>query len=129
MTTRVTLLATMGIVALTLLVGRAPARAQKAGCEAEIAKLCPEMKPGDGKYGQCLIDHQKDLSSGCKKYADAAAARKRDLKQFPACIADAERLCPGTPRALSRLQKCLRTHQGDLSPECRREISKRTGKY
>jgi len=129
MMTRTIALATMAVsLAITFFAGSAPAQAPNAACKAEIEKLCPGMKPGDGHYGQCLVDHKNDFSAPCKKYADAAAARKQDLKQFPACIADAERLCPNTPLALSRLTKCLRTHQSDLSPECKQEIGKRSGK-
>ena len=126
-TTRVGATAALSVAAM-LFAGRALAQKPSAECRAEIEKLCPGLKPGDGKYGQCVIDHKADLSDPCKKYADAAAARKQDLKQFPACIADAERLCPNTPLALSRLTKCLRTHQSDLSPECKQEIGKRSGK-
>ena len=130
MTLRGTILATMATgLALMLFAGTAPAQAPSAACQTEIEKFCPDMKPGDGHYGQCLIDHQNDFSAPCKKHADAAAARKEDLKQFPACIADAERLCPNTPRSLTRIRKCLRTHQSDLSPDCKQEIGKRTGKY
>lgn len=130
MTTRTIGLATMAVgLAVMFFAGSAPAQAPNAACKAEIEKLCPEMKPGDGHYGQCLVDHQKDFSNPCKKYADAAVARKQDLKQFPACIADAERLCPSTPSGLTRLTKCLRIHQGDLSADCKQEIGKRTGKY
>jgi hypothetical protein len=117
--------ATAFIVALAT--GVAPARGDDAACRAEIAKLCPDMKPGDGKYGQCLVDHAKDFSAPCKKYSDAAAARKRDLKQLPSCIADAEKLCPGIKVGVTNLTKCLRTHQSDLSSECRDELGKRTG--
>jgi hypothetical protein len=130
MTLRGTIVVTLATgLALIFFTGSAPAQVPRAACQTEIAKFCPGMKPGDGHYGQCLVDHQKNFSAPCKKYADAAAARKEDLKQFPACIADAERLCPNTPPSLTRIRKCLRTHQGDLSPDCKQEIGKRTGKY
>jgi len=129
MTRRGIILATLATcLAPMLFAGSAPAQAPSAACQTEIAKFCPNMQPGDGHYGQCLVDHQKDFSAPCKKYADAAVARKEDLKQFPACIADAERLCQNTPRSLTRIRQCLRTHQGDLSAECKQEIGKRTGK-
>lgn len=115
------------LIVAALCVVSAPAPAQNAACKTEIEKLCPGMTPGDGKYGQCLVDHEKDFSSPCKKYAEAAAARKRDLKEFPACIADAERLCPGMAVGLTRLTKCLRMHQSDLSADCKHEIRKRRG--
>ena len=118
-------------LALTVILVAWSAMAQPpdAACRAEIEKACPGKKPGDGEYGQCVIDHKGDLSAPCKKYADAAAARKADLKNFPACIADAEKLCPGLKVSLTKLTKCLRTHQGDISPECRTELGQRSGKY
>ncbi len=117
------------VIAATVFAATGPVLAKDNACKAEIAKLCPDMKPGDGKYGQCLVDHQNDFSSQCKKYADAAAARKNDLKDLPSCINDAERLCPGTTLGITRLTKCLRAHQGKLSVDCKREVSKRTGKF
>jgi len=98
-------------------------------CRAEIVKNCPGLKPGDGKYGQCLVDHKSDFSAPCQQYPQAAIARKADLKNFPSCLADAEKLCPSTKPSLTGLTKCLRLHQGDLSSECRQELGKRTGKY
>ena len=116
-------------VAVMLFAGSALAQRPSAECRTEIEKLCAGLKPGDGKYGQCVIDHKADLSDPCKKYADAAAARKRDIAQIPACTADAEKLCPGTKPVLNAIVKCLRTHQGDLSAQCKDEIGKKTGKY
>ena len=117
------------VLAVMLFAWGALAQMPDPACHAEIEKLCPGLKPGDGKYGQCVIDHKADLSDPCKKYADAAAARKRDIAQIPACTADAEKLCPGTKPVLNAIMKCLRLHQGDLSADCRHEIGKKTGKY
>jgi len=132
MTTRAARWITLaGGLAISLIAGNPGASmgAPSKECQTEIEKFCPGMQPGDGHYGQCLVDHEKDFSTGCKRYAEAAAARKRDLRQMPSCTADAERLCPGSPTGVTRLMKCLRTHQGDLSTECRREIGKRSGKF
>ena len=122
-------IATTLALGLMVLASAAAAQLPDDACRTEIEKNCPGMKPGDGKYGQCLVDHKNDFSAPCQKYSAAAAARKADLKNFPSCLADAEKLCPSTKPSLTGLTKCLRTHQGDLSSECRQELGKRTGKY
>ena len=130
--TRATVWATLiGSLAISLIIGTpgVSVGAPSKKCQTEIETFCPAMQPGDGHYGQCLIDHEKAFSADCKRYAKEAAARKRDLSQMPNCVADAERLCPGSSTGVTRLMKCLRTHQGDLSTECRREIGKRSGKF
>jgi len=98
-------------------------------CTGEIAKLCPAMQPGDGKYGKCLIANEAQLSAPCKPYAQAAAARQRTLKQFPSCVADAEKFCPHEKPVVTEVMACLRGHQGDLSESCKYEIGRDTGRY
>ena len=128
---RSTMFGTMMALALAgaFVAGSAAAQTMTAACKADIEKVCPGLMPGDGKYGQCLVDHKSDLSAPCKKFSDAAAARKADLKNLPSCLADAEKLCPTVKPSLTGLTKCLRLHETDLSSECRQEIRKRTGSY
>ncbi len=37
------------------------------GCEAELDKFCKDVKPGGGRYVDCLKEHEADLSDACKK--------------------------------------------------------------
>ena len=117
------------VVAVVLSISWSAARAADADCTAEIAKICPGMKPGDGPYGKCLTAHEGTLSAPCKKYAHAAAARQQALKPLPACVADAEKFCPNEPPTQMQVILCLRTHQGDLSDQCKYQIGGVTGKY
>jgi hypothetical protein len=43
-------------------------------CRADIEKLCPNAKRGDGSIRECMRDHQDELSDACKQ----AIARRRE---------------------------------------------------
>jgi hypothetical protein len=36
-------------------------------CKADAEKLCPGVKPGEGRIAQCLKEHKKDVSPECKR--------------------------------------------------------------
>jgi hypothetical protein len=116
----------LGMVAASLLVAlQGVARAADSPCQAEGEKFCPGMTMGDGKYGPCMKQHQKDLSKACRKYLAAAAAREQDLKTIPACVADADKLCPDAKAKSGALIRCLRGHTTDLSSECKTQLKTR----
>jgi hypothetical protein len=54
--------------------------------------------------------------------AGEKAAQEQELKQDWACIADAQKLCPGTKPGAGRVIACLRTYMSDLSEACKQEI-------
>jgi hypothetical protein len=35
-------------------------------CDADAQKFCKDVKPGHGRIIQCLRDHEKELSAGCR---------------------------------------------------------------
>jgi hypothetical protein len=37
----------------------------KTACKEDAAKLCPDMKPGEGKISACLKSHSTELSPDC----------------------------------------------------------------
>ncbi len=51
----------------------------------------------------------------------AVTARGADDDK-PACLAETQRLCPLVPVGL--VQACLQAHQSELSPECRKHLSR-----
>lgn len=51
----------------------APAEA----CKEDAAKLCPDVKPGQGRIAACLKEHKEDVSKACKK----AVAEHRRAKR------------------------------------------------
>ncbi|MDE2595017.1 MAG: cysteine rich repeat-containing protein [Burkholderiales bacterium] len=46
-------------------------------CKDDAAKLCPGVKPGEGRIMECLKEHKSEVSSECKK----AVAKHRRAKR------------------------------------------------
>ena len=45
-----------------------PPNAALAGaCKQDIATLCPDVKPGEGRIAACLKTNRRQLSAGCKE--------------------------------------------------------------
>jgi cysteine rich repeat protein len=109
------------VIVGALLTCRIPALAADA-CQADAQKSCPGMKPGDAGYTGCMQQHAAQLSKPCAEHLQEAAARANELKEFSSCVADAEKLCPGTKPGGGQIMLCLRTHQGDLSSDCMQEM-------
>jgi len=49
------------------LCGMAQTMAEKLACKADFQKLCPGVKPGDGRPFACLAEHKDKLSPSCAK--------------------------------------------------------------
>ena len=45
-------------------------------CKADIEKLCPDVKPGEGRIVACMKAHQDEISEGCKQAFEKAHAQK-----------------------------------------------------
>jgi hypothetical protein len=41
-------------------------QAAREACQADVAKLCPDVKPGGGRIAACLREHASELSDSCK---------------------------------------------------------------
>lgn len=35
-------------------------------CEDDVLRFCADVKPGSGRIIKCLMEHERELSSGCK---------------------------------------------------------------
>ena len=103
--------------------------AQQLPCKQIAATLCPGTKPGELAYDNCLMQHGPELPADCKRAVDAAAARRKDIEQFPGCIADTKKFCADSKAGMGTIMGCLRLHMSDLSEACKREVGKRTGRY
>jgi len=72
-----------GLFALPVVMAADAASAPSGGtamqaCKLDAEKLCPGVKPGEGRIAQCLKEHRKDVSPECKhEIAQARSQRKR----------------------------------------------------
>lgn len=41
------------------------AEGYKLACIEDVKRVCPTVRPGDGRILQCLQEHEQDLSEGC----------------------------------------------------------------
>ncbi|HVN94862.1 MAG TPA: cysteine rich repeat-containing protein [Syntrophorhabdaceae bacterium] len=81
------ILAALLSVTLTLPTGLAFADSAQPGprlnghCKEDVNQFCSEMQPGGGRIANCLREHAKDLSQGCK--AAIKNRMRRQQQQHP----------------------------------------------
>jgi cysteine rich repeat protein len=100
----------------------------RAACQDDAERFCNGVMPGHGKVARCLRMHTSDLSSSCKKeMADAQrrieSTRSAVEKIQEACRADEAKLCPEVELGGGGMQKCLKSHEKQLTPACSRAIA------
>jgi len=107
----------------------------QAACKDDITKFCADVKPGEGRIGDCLKGHKDDLSADCKKVAGRVDPTMHEMKQRynagekmrAACKADVEKFCKDVkPGEGGGIGACLTSHEADLSDDCKAARAKRT---
>jgi Golgi apparatus protein 1 len=96
-------------------------------CQAELDKLCKDVKPGGGRIIKCLDSHPSDLSAGCASAKTALADAFKGkhpaaARVIEACSGDAEKLCAGVESGGGRLVDCLKSQPDSLDPACRQAL-------
>jgi uncharacterized coiled-coil DUF342 family protein len=81
-------------------------------CLQDARKLCAGVKPGQGRIGACLKQHEADLSAECKE------KRAEFREEAESCQADLAKLCPNAKAGKERAA-CMREHRNEISPECK----------
>jgi len=109
--------------------GGAPPPGKGGGaCRADIAALCPDLKPGPGEHraiAQCLESQADKLSAPCKAHVEQMKARMEAARE--ACKPDVEKFCAGLAEGDGRIMQCLHQHQSELSEACKAAQPKRHG--
>jgi len=49
----------------------------RKACMADYRKLCPGVRPGEGRVVACFEEHMRELSPGCRQSMRERAAEKR----------------------------------------------------
>jgi hypothetical protein len=97
------------------------ASAQAPSCKADLAKFCPQAKPGGGQVAACLKTNMAQLSPSCK----ARAAQMQELLKevHQACEEDIHFLCDGIQPGGGRIAACLKQSAGEVSAGCKARIA------
>ena len=97
------------------------ALAQAPSCKADLAKFCPQAKPGGGQVAACLKTNAAQLSPSCK---ERVAQTKEALKEVQAaCAEDIHFLCDGIQPGGGRIAACLKQSASEVSPGCKARIA------
>ena len=97
------------------------ALAQAPSCKADLAKFCPQAKPGGGQVAACLKTNMAQLSPDCKQ---RVAQMKELLKEVhQACEEDIHFLCAGIQPGGGRIAACLKQSESEVSAGCKAQIA------
>lgn len=91
-------------------------------CHAEVQKLCPGMKPGEG-LGKCMKENNSKLSPACQ--AKVAEKKEQIRATIDACKGDYEQFCKGIPMGDGRIRKCMADNKDKLSAACKASLPQR----
>jgi len=109
-------LATMLILPIVVIVGRAASNTHTGPCSPDIQKFCADVKQGGGRIAECLKAHHPDLSTACK---DKMTQVKKAVKEaHNECVGDVQKFCSNVKEGHGRIIHCLRSHQSELSSQC-----------
>ena len=95
-------------------------------CMEEIEKYCKDVQPGGGRILECLSGHDRDLTPVCRGKVDEHRRKMEEAKKI--CEADIRKFCTDVKPGQGRLLKCLQREKGSLTPECRKQVVKYSGK-
>jgi hypothetical protein len=85
-------------------------------CKADVEKFCSDVSGGRRAVGDCLHQHQSDLSAECQAKLEKFAAHK---ERFMACRDDVKQLCADAGHDRGQIKDCLEAHESELSDSCR----------
>ena len=118
----------------------ASASAQMGPCAEDTAKLCKDIRPGEGRLVKCLRAHDAELSEACKasvqrdsavsakmqpnpgqpKPVQAQPAQPAPVQATPSpCEEDAKKFCKDVQPGQGRVATCLSQHLEEVSPGCK----------
>lgn len=92
-------------------------------CKPEFDKICEGLRPGDGKFMECVKEHYEEFSPECKS---EITERKNKMEQSKKdCENDAKKFCANVKPGDGRIIECLKSHENDLSSACKSHLSRK----
>lgn len=100
-------------------------RAKRAGgvCDEAADRYCWNVEPGHGRVWQCLKQNENNLNASCRKEVSAhltqmeTAMKSENFQK--ACKSDRKKYCRYVEWTDTRVTKCLRIHDVELTDKCR----------
>jgi hypothetical protein len=97
------------------------ALAQAPSCKADLAKFCPQAKPGGGQVAACLKANAAQLSPSCTERVAQVRELLKEVRQ--ACEEDIHFLCLGIKPGGGRIAACLKQNAAEVSAGCKAQIA------
>jgi hypothetical protein len=105
------------------------ARQGSRPCEEEIKRLCPDIKPGEGRIAECVRQHEKEFSPQCqKKHAEMEKHKQAVEHAKKACHDDVQKFCKDVDPGEGRMVRCLEEHEKNLTEGCRATLERKESK-
>jgi len=105
------------------------ARQGSRPCEEEIKRLCPDIKPGDGRIAECVRQHAKEFSPQCRKKHEEMEKRKQAREHAQkACHDDVQKFCKDIDPGEGQIVRCLEKNEKSLSEGCRATLERKESK-
>jgi len=90
-------------------------------CEKDIAKLCKNIEPGDGRILRCLTLSKEDLRPPCKKQLGQIEKAVEEVQN--ACADDYALFCSSVLPGQGGIAACLEKNQKILTPKCKKNLA------
>ena len=114
-----------GFFCLFLIWSDKASAAEANPCDTDIARICKDAGPE--AVMDCLEQHESELSDACRNYEQQMGGKKVEMKEevsrrkifTDACKEDMAKFCSDMKPGQDRIEKCLGTHEAELSAPCR----------
>ncbi len=100
----------------------AKARSLAGACEGDVARLCKDVAPGEGRVAACLKARESELSQGCQGAFNTWRLGRMELTA--ACAGDVGKFCRDVPEGGGRIWTCLKGKLPELTSDCRAAVNK-----
>jgi hypothetical protein len=98
---------------------------ERGACKADREKFCADLKPGDGKLGPCMRQHEAELSPQCVAARRSAEEARNNIRAT--CKAEADKLCADAVKERGGLVRCLESHASEVGQACADALKARPG--
>jgi hypothetical protein len=118
--------AALGVVSVPV-AGLAQGGPGAGPCTADVARFCKDVERGEGRIRQCLQGHLPDLSPECRTHVASNEGGQGRARFRTACRKELDSFCKDVTPGGGGLKRCLRSHEGELSADCKQAVAGRGG--